>query len=82
MCFRCGQQGHHIKDCPTNQDETFDTYHGKGVPKEHLWKRDLGISAQEFLENKSQNFRKIVKEVQIFQSGELKPKLQEQNDVL
>lgn len=52
------------------------------MPKEHLWKRDLGISAQEFLENKSQNFRKIVKEVQIFQSGELKPRLQEPNDVL
>jgi Zinc knuckle len=63
ICFRCRQPGHNIKDCPTNSDETFDTYQGKGVPKEHLWRRDLGINAQEFLENKPKIFRKIVKEI-------------------
>jgi hypothetical protein len=77
VCNRCKIPGHHIKDCPTNADESFDTYQGKGVPKEHLWKRDLGISAQEFLENKSQIFRKIVKEVGVYESGELRPKLQD-----
>jgi hypothetical protein len=41
------------------------------VPKEHLLKRDLGIAAQEFLENKSQIFRKLVKEVQVYESGEI-----------
>ena len=55
---------------------------GKGVPKEHLWKRDLGINAQEFLENKHHIFRKVVKEVSLYEEGELKPKLKEAIDPL
>lgn len=45
-------------------------------------KRDLGIAAQEFLENKSQIFRKLVKEVKVFESGELEPKLLNKVDPL
>ena len=26
ICNRCKVPGHHIKDCPTNADESFDTY--------------------------------------------------------
>lgn len=52
------------------------------MPKEHLWKRDLGINAQLFLERKPQIFRKIVKEVALFEEGELLPKLKGPIDLL
>eukprot|EP00347_Sterkiella_histriomuscorum_P012081 403369963 len=67
VCIRCKIKGHHVKDCPTNFDPTYDPYQGKGVPKEQVWKRDLGISNQEFLDNKHKVFRDIVKESKIYE---------------
>ena len=49
-------------------DPTYDPYQGKGVPKTHLWRRDLGINAQEFLDNKHKVFRQIVKESSIYEA--------------
>lgn len=45
ICNRCGKAGHMIKECPTNSNPDFDPYKGKGVPKNILWKRDLGVLA-------------------------------------
>ncbi|CDW76888.1 dwnn-domain-containing protein [Stylonychia lemnae] len=65
-CQRCQQPGHHIKECPTNSDPTYDPYKGKGQPKDQAWKRDLGINNQEFLDNKHKVFREIIKESRIY----------------
>jgi hypothetical protein len=56
-----------IKQCPTNANPDFDPYKGKGVPKNILWKRDLGIIAQEFSENRPKIFRQIMKQSWIYQ---------------
>lgn len=39
VCFRCGQKGHYINNCPTNSDPTFDKPRVKkstGIPRSFL----------------------------------------------
>ncbi|KCZ81146.1 hypothetical protein H312_01438 [Anncaliia algerae PRA339] len=39
VCFRCGQKGHFIQYCPTNQDKNYDVIRARkptGIPKAFL----------------------------------------------
>ncbi|KAG0417032.1 E3 ubiquitin-protein ligase RBBP6 [Dictyocoela roeselum] len=39
VCFRCGQKGHYIQHCPTNEDKSFDLLRFRkptGIPKAFL----------------------------------------------
>lgn len=39
VCFRCGQRGHYIQHCPTNEDKAFDLLRFRkptGIPKTFL----------------------------------------------
>ncbi|ORY04079.1 DWNN-domain-containing protein [Basidiobolus meristosporus CBS 931.73] len=49
VCFRCGQKGHYINNCPTNGDKEFDKPRIKrttGIPKSFLKAVDAPKNAQ------------------------------------
>ncbi|KAK3068712.1 hypothetical protein LTS18_000552, partial [Coniosporium uncinatum] len=58
ICHRCGQKGHFIRDCPTNDDPTYKGPRFKratGIPKSRLQVLDKdAIKAKEGIEDDSQ----------------------------
>ncbi|XP_034029510.1 E3 ubiquitin-protein ligase RBBP6-like [Thalassophryne amazonica] len=44
VCFRCGHGGHHIRDCPTHQDESFQPLkrmkRSSGIPRSFMMEVD------------------------------------------
>ena len=65
MCDRCKQPGHHIKDCPENGNTYFDPCQNRGVPKQHIWKKQLNLN-DEFQRNAGNVIKSLLKNNEIY----------------
>ena len=65
ICDRCTQPGHHIKDCPENGNTYFDPCKNRGVPKQHIWKKQLNIN-DDFKRNAGNVVKSLLKNNEIY----------------
>ena len=65
VCHRCNEKGHHIKNCPKNNDKNYDQVKKKGTPAMLLWQY-ASVRPERFVLGMQDTMRGIIRQSNLY----------------